>query len=154
MMDPLIKKLQYKLQDHVLIMHSPEEFDPVLKEFKRLAAVDELPAKGRTYPFVIVFVKTGKEVDEAVKNCMSHLDPDAVLWMIYPKKSSKKYKATITRDKGWGSLGELGYEGVTMVAVDDDWSALRFRKVDFIKTMKRRESMLLSKEAKERRSGD
>jgi hypothetical protein len=35
-----------------------------------------------------------------------------------------------------------------MVSIDDDWSALRFRKVDFIKTMKRREGMVLSKEGK------
>lgn len=138
-MNPLIKKLQYKLQDCVLIVHAPESFEPIFTEFSRLASVDTDPVKGRIYPFMLVFVKTEAEVRTAVKKCISHLEPDAVLWMVYPKKTAKKYKATISRDKGWDSLKDLGFEGVAMVSVDEDWSALRFRKVDFIKVMKRRQ---------------
>jgi hypothetical protein len=78
----------------------------------------------------------------------SLLEPDPVFWMAYPKKTSKKYKSEIHRDSGWMPFGDEGYEGVAMVSIDDNWSALRFRKVDFIKTMKRRESMVLSKEGK------
>jgi hypothetical protein len=37
-----------------------------------------------------------------------------------------------------------------MVAIDEDWSALRFRKVGYIKTITRRESFAMSKVAKER----
>jgi hypothetical protein len=37
-----------------------------------------------------------------------------------------------------------------MVAIDEDWSALRFRKVAFVKTITRRESYALTKEAKAR----
>jgi hypothetical protein len=35
-------------------------------------------------------------------------------------------------------LGAAGFEPVRMVAVDEDWSALRFRRVGFIKTLTRR----------------
>jgi|GEM_PF-6580646 len=42
------------------------------------------------------------------------------------------------RDTGWGVLGPHGLEGVRQVAIDDDWTALRFRKVDYIKTMTRK----------------
>ena len=31
-----------------------------------------------------------------------------------------------------------------MVAIDEDWSALRFRRVEFIKKMTRRKSMTIS----------
>ncbi len=34
-------------------------------------------------------------------------------------------------------MGEAGFEPVRMVAIDEDWSGLRFRRVDFIKTMTR-----------------
>jgi len=34
-------------------------------------------------------------------------------------------------------MGELGFEGVRQVAIDADWSALRFRRVEFIRTMRR-----------------
>jgi hypothetical protein len=64
-------------------------------------------------------------------------DGDAQLWMVYPKGSSKKYKCEFNRDTGWTALGVAGYEPVRQVAIDEDWSALRFRKVAFIKTMTR-----------------
>jgi hypothetical protein len=37
------------------------------------------------------------------------------------------------------------FEPVGMVAIDEDWSALRFRRVEFIKTMNRPESVRLTK---------
>jgi len=35
-----------------------------------------------------------------------------------------------------------------MVAIDEDWSALRFRRVEFIKAMTRRVSSAMTKEGK------
>ena len=68
---------------------------------------------------------------------MSRARGDAVVWLAYPKGSSKRYTSTINRDTGWDSLGAAGFEGVRMVAIDEDWSALRFRRAEFIKSMKR-----------------
>ncbi len=56
----------------------------------------------------------------------------------------------ISRDSGWQPLGDLGYEGVRQVAIDDDWSALRFRHVDSIATLKRESSRAMSKRGKDR----
>jgi hypothetical protein len=148
MMNAIIKKLQYKLQEHVLIVNTPSEFREVLADWKRITKVHTTPVKGASYSFVMIFVKTEADVKAAAKKYISLLEPDPVFWMAYPKKTSKKYKAGIHRDSGWAALGEEEYEGVAMVSIDDDWSALRFRKVDFIKTMKRREGMVLSKEGK------
>jgi len=65
------------------------------------------------------------------------LTKDALLWFCYPKGSSKKYKCDFNRDNGWQALGELGFEPVRMVAIDEDWSALRFKPAEAIKTMTR-----------------
>ncbi|TAG98698.1 MAG: hypothetical protein EAZ17_09130 [Sphingobacteriales bacterium] len=102
---------------------------------------------------VIHFVQKPADVQKAAKVINSILEADGVLWMVYPKKTSKKYKSDITRDDGWQALGDHGYEPVSLVSIDDDWSALRFRKVDFIKTMTRRTEMTLSKEGKQKTSG-
>lgn len=147
-MNAIIKKLQYKLQEHVLIPNAPAEFRDVLAAWKNITKVHTRPVEGACYSFVLIFVKTEADIRAAAKKYIALLEPDALLWMAYPKKTSKKYKAEIHRDSGWTSLGEEGFEPVSMIAIDDDWSALRFRKVDFIKTMKRRESMLLSNAAK------
>ena len=57
--------------------------------------------------------------------------------MAYPKSTSKKYKCEFNRDSGWPVLGAAGFEPVRMVAIDEDWSALRFRRVEHIKKMAR-----------------
>jgi hypothetical protein len=60
-----------------------------------------------------------------------------VLWVAYPKKASKRYSSDVGRDDSFQPLGDLGFEGVRQIAVDDDWSALRFRRAEHIKAMKR-----------------
>ncbi len=65
--------------------------------------------------------------------------------MCYPKGSSKKYSCDFNRDTGWDIMGQYDLESVRAVAIDEDWSALRFRKVDFIKTMKRKFEALSEK---------
>ncbi|HNM27658.1 MAG TPA: hypothetical protein PKL15_19570, partial [Saprospiraceae bacterium] len=66
----------------------------------------------------------------------------------YPKGSSKTYRCEFNRDNGWQALGEVGYEPVRQVAIDEDWSALRFRRVEFIKTMTR--SFAMSEKGKQK----
>jgi hypothetical protein len=102
----------------------------------------------QTYPFVLAFVTQKSQVD--ILSPQINLEGDAMLWMAYPKKSSKKYQSDINRDNGWTALGAQGLEPVRQVAIDDDWSALRFRKVAFIKKITRSAKMALTDEAKKR----
>ena len=152
-MHPIVKKLQYKLQSLVLITHAPDSFSDVLKAFAETAELHTEPRKGTGYAFVIHFVLTPADVHKAAKSIGNNLEPDGVLWMAYPKKTSRNYKTVITRDEGWKEMGELGFEPVSQVSIDEDWSALRFRKVDFIKTMTRRAEMTLSKEGRKKTTG-
>lgn len=152
-MNPIVKKLQYKLQSLVLITHAPDSFNDVLKAFSETAELHTEPRKGTVYAFTIHFVVTPADVHKVSKIISNNLEHDGVLWMAYPKKTSKKYKAVITRDEGWKELGELGFEPVSLVSIDDDWSALRFRKVDFIKTMTRRAEKTLSQAGRKKTSG-
>ena len=48
--------------------------------------------------------------------------PDA-LWVAYPKGN----RADINRDTLWPIVGAYGLRPIAQVAVDDTWSALRFR---------------------------
>jgi hypothetical protein len=96
----------------------------------------------------MAFVQTASDVKKFGLVAVKQLEGDGVCWMVYPKKTSKKYQATITRDTGWSLLGELGFEGVRMVAIDEDWSALRFRRAEHIGSMMRRQSMALSQAGK------
>ena len=81
---------------------------------------------------------------------INNISKDAVLWFAYPKKSSTKYNSDINRDHGWQLLGDLGFEGVRQVAIDENWSALRFRHADFIKLLTRDPKWLMSKQGQKK----
>lgn len=147
-MNALLKKLNFKDQNEIVILHAPDEFSTFKESFKDYVIVhDEVYEK---MPFVLVFVKSCLEIEEAAKLINEKLIDDALCWIAYPKKSSKKYKTDISRDNGWKPIGDIGFEPVRQVAIDDDWSALRFRETKFIKTMVRNSKMTLSKEGKKR----
>jgi hypothetical protein len=57
---------------------------------------------------------------------------DAVLWFAYPKGTSKRHASEINRDTGWDSLKSADFETVRLVAIDQDWSALRFRRAAYV----------------------
>jgi hypothetical protein len=132
-MSELLKKLNFKDQKEILILNAPEDFDSFLKEIKTITkVVTELKA-GKEFQFMIVFVKTQKEVDAFVPKMTKAVAGDGLLWMAYPKGTSKKYKSEISRDKGWTELIALGFDTVRLIAINEDWSCLRFRKKEFIK---------------------
>ncbi|HEY6340968.1 MAG TPA: hypothetical protein VIY49_05715 [Bryobacteraceae bacterium] len=96
----------------------------------------------------LAFVTRQKEVDTPARAIARKAQGDAIVWFAFPKGSSKRYKSEINRDQGWLSLGQEGFEPVSMVAIDEDWSAVRFRRLEFIKQMKRPAQYRLTDAAK------
>jgi hypothetical protein len=130
------EKLNLKDQTAILVLNAPASFEPelaalhavtVLRDLQPLDAID----------FSLAFVTTQRQVDTLAQAIASRAKGDAVVWFAYPKGTSKRYKSEINRDSGWQVLGEAGFEPVRAVAIDEDWSAIRFRRVEFIKTMTR-----------------
>ena len=109
-----------------------------------------MPSKIKSISFSLVFVIKKAELDTLSKAITKKAEGDAIIWFVYPKKSSKKYTCDFNRDSGWDVLGKAGFEGVRQVAIDEDWSAVRFRKVEFIQSMKRDPKRALTKEGKKR----
>jgi hypothetical protein len=93
---------------------------------------------------------TQKEVDAIGKSVAKKAKGDTVVWFTYPKGTSKKYKSEINRDRGWRVLGESGFDCVRSVAIDEDRSGSRFRRVEFIKVMKRDKKYAMSAKGKAR----
>jgi len=149
-METLLTKLQFKDHKLSLILNSPEEFKSTLAELSKLTDMNQEMNTNLKYEFAIVFVKSCAEIKTLTSRTIKRLVEDAVLWFAYPKKSSKKYTSDISRDDGWQPLGDVGSEGVRQVAIDDDWSALRFRKTEFIKSLKRDKKRAMSEEGKKR----
>lgn len=133
-MTPLFKKLNLGQLRAIHVLNAPASFEA---ELKQLEGVTVRRSVQGTVVFALAFVTTSEGVASAVNKLVRAAEGDALLWMVYPKTTSKRYQCEFNRDSGWASLGAAGYEPVRQVAIDADWSALRFRKAEFIKTMAR-----------------
>ncbi len=133
-MSPLFKKLNLGRHTSIHVINAPASFED---ELRALDGVDIKRAVSGATQFALAFAITQAEVDAASKQLVKSADGDAILWMIYPKGTSRKYKCDFNRDTGWKVLEKADFAPVRMVAIDADWSALRFRKVEFIPKMTR-----------------
>jgi hypothetical protein len=128
---PLFEKLNLKDQPEVAVLNAPLSFEPELSWLAGRRVVREL-ADVATVRFALAFAARRAELDALAAALTLRADGDAVLWFAYPKRSSRRYRADFDRDHGWDLLGEAGFEPVRQVSIDEDWSALRFRRVEFI----------------------
>lgn len=134
--NPVIRKLQLKEQSRpVLVLNAPEEYKDVAAAFEGGAHTEPV---ADAYSFVQVFGASNAAIQAAAREALRVLEEDGLLWLCYPKKTSKRYKGSdCSRESVAVLLADEGYEPVRQIAIDDDWSALRFRHVDRIKTMVR-----------------
>ena len=149
-MTPLFKKLNLGTINRILVLNAPDSFQDELELLDDDVRVLKRATAKTRVEFAIGFASTESELDRVSKKLVETTEGDAVVWLAYPKKSSKNYECTFDRDSGWEVLGEAGFEGVRQVAIDDDWSALRFRRVENIKSFTRSKKMAISKTGKKR----
>ena len=148
-MSIIFNKLNLKGQTEILVLNAPESFEPELAALNNVT-IWRNAGDVKEIAFSLAFVTRQKEVDAIAKTVALKAKGDAIVWFAYPKGTSKKYKCEFNRDTGWAALGAAGFEGVRMVAIDEDWSALRFRRVEFIQTMTRNKKRAMTKRGKKK----
>jgi hypothetical protein len=148
----LFAKLNLKAQSPIHILDAPASFDAELALLDGVEVRRSVRAKERV-AFGIAFAQTQARLDALSKALAAAADGDAILWIAYPKGTSRNYTCEFNRDSGWTVLGAAGFEPVRMVAIDADWSALRFRKAEHIKTLTRDVSRTHSTSGRKRASG-
>jgi hypothetical protein len=147
-MDNVFKKMNFKNSASVVVINAPVSFELNMEMMKDLTVFHNDLSLMESTDFIIAFCTKQSEVDAVAIDAAAKLADDGLLWFAYPKGTSKKFKCDFNRDTGWIVLGEHGFEPVRMVAIDEDWSALRFRRVEFIKKMTR--SSAITEAGKER----
>jgi len=150
-MSKTFDKLNLKNQTQIVVMNAPTSFEPELAALQGVTVL-RTAQDVKELDFLLAFVTKQKEVDTLGKAIAKKGKGDAVVWFAYPKGTSKKYKCEFSRDTGWQVLGDAGFEPVRMVAIDEDWSAIRFRRVEFIKTLTRGKEHALTAQGKARRA--
>jgi hypothetical protein len=126
------QKLNLKDQQEILVLNAPQSFEPEIARLPILTInrhVESVPRIG----FALAFVKRLAEVNALVPHLAARAPGDPIVWFAYPKSTSKKLKCDFNRDTGWAALKAEGFDTVRSVAIDEDWTALRFRRNEFIK---------------------
>ena len=127
------EKLNLKDQSKLMILNAPKRFD---NEINKLKGVDIIRDKGFSHEvaFFLFFVSQKAQIGQIASEILTQTQGDIIVWFSYPKGTSKRYSCDFNRDNGWDALFDLGFTGVRQIAIDEDWSSLRFRRRDFVKS--------------------
>jgi len=132
-MKSVFEKLNLGSRQEIVVLHAPESFQPELAKLPVITIHAHLESVAEA-DFWLVFATRKSEVEKLAPLVAKRAKGDANIWFAYPKGTSKKYTCDFNRDTGWESLQKLGFDTVRAVAIDEDWTALRFRRKEFIKS--------------------
>jgi hypothetical protein len=125
-MKPVGRKLGMNPGMRALIIAPPPGY------LKLLAPLpDGLTVSSKTagnYPFVQVFATRLSEIRKVAEKLSKHAAPNALVWISYPKKTAKA-RGELSRDVIREAMRVAGWRAVSIIAIDEVWSALRFRPI-------------------------
>jgi hypothetical protein len=131
-MATVTEKLNLKDRQEIVVLRAPESFRPELARLPAITIHHHLESVAET-GFCLAFVTRKSEVEALAPEIAARAKGDAIVWFAYPKGTSKKYTCDFNRDTGWDAMKAAGFDTVRSIAIDEDWTALRFRRVEFIK---------------------
>jgi hypothetical protein len=117
---PILEKLRYSPQQRAIVLNAPASYAPTLSD---LPLEDRLEGD---FDFIHVFVTDRSDVQRDGQRWREALKDDGILWVSYPK--GKSIPTDLNRDSLNRALQDHGLQGVSQVAIDDIWSALRFKR--------------------------
>jgi hypothetical protein len=124
----VLEKLQLKDEKNLLIQGLPSSVE---KQFAKLSFAKNVTPllKSRKIDFALVFAISQKQLKDILSDVLPALHADAKLWIAYPKLTSK-IASDLSRDANWDCVTKQGFETVRSIALDNVWTALRFKKPD------------------------
>lgn len=133
-LSPMAKKLRLQLDHSVVVLNAPAGFVARLQPGP--SAVRNELRPNETFDVVLLFVKNAEELRRLGPDAIHASRANGLLWISYPKGGPARGATDLPATPWWVQrdvLGEItsehGYRPVSFVAVDDNWTALRFKRV-------------------------
>lgn len=120
----LADKLKLKAGLRAALVNAQEDYANALAPLP--AGIELHTSLAGQFDWIQVIVKNIVELEAIAKEVAAALKPISLLWISFPKGSSK-FQTDLTRDKGWDSLQGLDLKWINLVSVDDTWSAFSLR---------------------------
>jgi hypothetical protein len=132
-LSPMARKLRLLLDNTVLVLNAPEGFLAQLQPGPKTLATALRP--NETYDVVLLFVNNTDDLRKLGPGAIGAAKPNGLLWITYPKGGPARGHTDLPATPWWvrhDVLGEVtsvtGYKPVAFVALDDSWTALRFKR--------------------------
>lgn len=130
----LAKKLRL-LADHSLaLLNAPAGISEQLQPGPKIIVTELRPDE--TFDAVVLFVNNAEELRRLGPGAIGASRPGGLLWIAYPKGGPARGATDLPATPWWVQrdvLGEAtsvrGFKPVAFVAVDENWTALRFKRV-------------------------
>ena len=120
----LARKMKLKPGQRAALVNAPEGYR---KELSPLPAGVKVAEKLQgQFDWAQIFVKSKAELDQLVPKVVRALKPESLLWISFPKGTSK-IQTDLTRDKGWDSLQKADLKWMTLISINETWSAFSLR---------------------------
>jgi len=129
----LAKKMRLAPEHHVAVINPPPGFLAQLAPAPPDLYTALQPAT--LHDVVQLFVNDVDELRTLGPSAIQAVKPDGLLWISYPKGGKTRGVTDLPATPWWtkrdvvGEItGETGYRPVAFVKIDDNWTALRFKK--------------------------
>lgn len=132
-MTATVKKLGLKPGMRALVVGAPFGYIDSLAPLPDRVDVSE--SLESAHDFVQFFATNKSELAKSAKKLLQSAAPGALVWITYPKKSSG-VNSDLSREAVWAAMEGTGWRPVSQIAVDEIWSALRFRPTQEVKSRK------------------
>jgi hypothetical protein len=132
--NPIVKKLGIKPGMRALVLAAPDGYVHRLTPLPEGVEIVTKPAG--TYLFVQFFATRMAEIEKSIPGLLQRVAPGAVFWITYPKKTAG-IDSDLSRDILAAAMMDKGWRPVSIIALDEVWSALRFRPIADVKSKKK-----------------
>jgi len=122
----IVDKLFIKPGKCVVLIDAPAEYEKLIRKTAPQAEITDSATKPAD--IIQIFVKSAADLQQKLPSLKKHLKSDGALWVSY-YKGTAKVKTDINRDRIAEYATSIGLEGVAIISIDDDWSALRLKIV-------------------------
>jgi len=131
--NPTVKKLGLKPGMRALVIAAPSGYLKSLAPLPEGVVISE--AMGGTHEFVQFFATRKSDIEKSAPKLLKTVVPGALVWITYPKKTSG-VESDLSREAVWAAMEGTGWRPVSQIAIDEIWSALRFRPTEDVKSRK------------------
>jgi predicted SnoaL-like aldol condensation-catalyzing enzyme len=128
-----VKKLGLKPGMRALVIAAPSGYLKSLVPLPEGVIISE--ATDRAHEFVQFFATRKSDIEKSSTKLLRTAVPGALVWITYPKKTSG-VESDLSRGAVWAAMERKGWRPVSQIAIDEVWSALRFRPTEDVKSRK------------------